>query len=130
MLLKWLPLCSKFAFVFLFFSLLFCVDIALGSLLDVHVYYEGKPADNASVYIDGDILLGQTDSKGILNDVNISPGTHTVVAKWWDRAGNEQSGRVSFAARSDTLTMKRIDLQQKTPKNLGWIWQFVKDING
>jgi hypothetical protein len=94
------------------------------------VYYEGKPASNASVYIDNDILLRQTNSNGILKDVNISPGTHNVIAKWRDRNGNERVGTFSFKAESRSYTMKRVDLQAPTPRNLGWIWQFVKDLNG
>lgn len=109
-------------------SLLLCVDIALGSTLDVYVYYGEKPAAQASIYIDNDILLGQTDSTGILKDIIISPGSHIVIAKWQDSYGQERSGMFSFEAQPDSYTMKRIDLQ--IPRNLGWIWQFVKDING
>ena len=120
---------NKSVFVLiLLISLLLCVDIALGSTLDVYVYYGEKPATQASIYIDNDILLGQTDSTGILKDIIISPDSHIVIAKWQDSYGQERSGMVSFEAQPGSYTMKRIDLQ--IPRNLGWIWQFVKDING
>lgn len=125
MTIKLMPFSHKFAFIFASIGLLFCADMALGSTLDVSVYYEGKPADNASIYIDNDILLGQTDSNGILRDLSISPGPHAVVAKWRNSIGSERSGAFSYEAKPDTYTMKRIDLQ--TSRNLGWIWQFVKD---
>ena len=122
------PFSNKFAFVFVFIIFLFYADMALGSTLDVSVYYEGKPAANASIYIDDNILLGQTDSKGILRDLSISPGPHVVVAKWRNSIGSERGGVFSYTAEPDTYEMKRIDLE--TSRNLGWIWQFVKDRYG
>lgn len=119
---------NKFAFVFVFIFFLFYADTAFGSTLDVSVYYEGKPAANASIYIDDEILLGQTNSNGILRDLNISPGPHAVVAKWRNSIGSERSGAFSYTAEPDTYTMKRIDLQSS--RNLGWIWQLVKGRNG
>lgn len=127
MAIKLFPFSNKFAFVFVFIIFIFHADMALGSTLDVSVYYEGKPASNASIYIDDQILLGQTDSNGKLKDLNISPGPHVVVAKWRNSIGSERSGAFSYQAKPDTYTMKRIDLQ--TSRNLGWIWQFVKDRN-
>jgi hypothetical protein len=128
MMLKRFPLSNKPVLAFLLISLLLCMDIALGSMLDVHVYYGEKPAAQASVYIDNDILLGQTDSNGTLKGINISPGPHTVVAKWRESNGQLQSGTVSFTAQPDFYTMKRIDIP--VTRNLGWIWQFVKNTNG
>ena len=127
MTIKLMPFSHKFAFILASIGLLFCADMALGSTLDVSVYYEGRPAPNASIYIDNDILLGQTDSNGKLKDLNISPGTHVVVAKWQNSSGIERSGAFSYTAEPETYTMKRIDLQ--TSRDLGWIWQFVKDRN-
>ena len=119
---------NKFVFAILSICVIFCVDIALGSTLDVHVYYKGEAASKASVYIDEDILLGQTDLKGILKDVNISPGNHIVVAKWRDYNGDELSGSLPFTAEPRSYTMARVDLEP--PRNLGWIWQFVKNKYG
>lgn len=128
MTIKLIPFSNKFIFVFMFIIFLFCADMALGSTLDVSVYYEGKPAANANIYIDDNILLGQTNSNGMLKNLNISPGPHVIVAKWRNSIGSERSGAFSYTAEPDTYTMKRIDLQ--TSRNLGWIWQFVKDRNG
>lgn len=119
---------KRFTLALFSICLLLCIELSLGSTLDVLVYYEGKPADNASIFIDNNILLGQTDSEGILNDINIGPGAHTVVAKWRDGSGNERSGMFSYTAGPKSYLMRRIDLMK--PRNLGWIWQFVKDING
>ena len=127
MTIKLMPFSHKFAFILASIGLLFFTDMALGSTLDVSVYYEGRPAPNASIYIDDDILLGQTDSNGILRDLNISPGPHAVVAKWRNSIGSERIGAFSYEAKPDTYTMKRIDLESS--RNLGWIWQFVKDRN-
>ena len=127
MTIKLMPFSHKFAFILASIGLLFCADMALGSTLDVSVYYEGRPAPNASIYIDDNILLGQTDSNGILRDLNISPGPHAVVAKWRNSIGSERIGAFSYEAKPDTYTMKRIDLESS--RNLGWIWQFVKDRN-
>jgi hypothetical protein len=127
MTIKLMPFSNKFAFVFVCIIVLLCADMALGSTLDVSVYYEGKPAANANIYIDDNILLGQTDSNGKLKDLNISPGPHVVVAKWQNSIGIERSGAFSYTAEPDTYAMKRIDLQ--TSRNLGWIWQLVKNRN-
>jgi len=105
-----------------------CIDVALGSILDVYTYYEGKPAAQANIYIDEDIFVGQTDSKGSLKDINVRPGSHIITAIWQDNNGNERGGASSFTAKSGSYAMRRIDLE--APRPLGWIWQLVKDING
>jgi hypothetical protein len=87
--------------------------IALGSTLDVSVYYNDKPADQAFVYIDNIDnvnLLGITDVNGILNGIGINSGSHTVIAKWKDGTGQQRSGERSFTAHPDSNVWVRIDL--------------------
>ncbi len=123
MMLKQFGISNKVAFAFLSISLLLCMDVALGSTLDVYVDYKGKPAGKALVYIDNDILLGQTNVvNGTLSNINISPGFHTIVAKWHDNHGQQSSGMMSFTAEPNTYTRLRVDLHI-FPRNLGWIWQ-------
>jgi hypothetical protein len=105
MMLKRFGISNKVVFAFLSICLLLCMDVALGSTLDVYVDYGGNPADQALIYIDNDNCLGQTNSDGTLNNIYVDPGFHKVVAKWQGRSGTR-----SFTALSDSYTQLRIDL--------------------
>lgn len=118
----------KAIFVFLSISLLFCMDIvAEGSMLDVKVSYEGKPAGQAYIYIDNNSTsVGQTSLEGTLDNINIDPGDHTVIATWRDSSGQERMGRKSLTILPESYTDLNIYLDH--PRNLGWIWQFVASV--
>jgi len=84
--------------------------IALGSMLDVSVYYNDKPANKASVYIDNSNILGITNVDGILNGISINSGSHTIIAKWIDDTNQQRIGERSFTAYPDSSVWVRIDL--------------------
>jgi hypothetical protein len=90
---------------------LLCMNaIAQGSMLDITVVYDGKPAGQATIYID-DVPIGQTLSDGTLNQISISSGGHTAVAKWKDDNGQQRVGTSSFSALPNSSTSVRIELK-------------------
>lgn len=123
---KRLAISNKVLFALLSISLVLCIDMALGSTLDVYVDYKHGPAGQADVFIDNDTLLGETDSDGALYDIKVNPGVHTIAAKWQDNNGKLCYGERSFTALSDSYTLLHIDV---APRNLGWIWQFMKNMD-
>jgi hypothetical protein len=104
MMLKQSGINSKAVFAFLSISLLLCTGIALGSTVDVYVDHGGSPAGWANISIDGS-PVGQTNEKGLLYNIFIGPGPHTVVANWQGIIGSR-----SFTAQSDSYTQLQIDL--------------------
>lgn len=83
---------------------LFFTNVVLGATLDVGVYYNGASVGPAEIYIDNN-PAGQTGIDGILNNIDVNPGAHIVIAKW-----NDRSGEIHFTAPLDSHTWLRIDL--------------------
>lgn len=88
----------------------FFIEVALGSTIDVGVYYNGFPVGQALIYIDNGNSVGQTSINGTLNNIYVNPGPHIVAAKWKDYTSQMRNGERSFTAPSDSHTWLRIDL--------------------
>lgn len=95
---------NKVVFAFLSIGLILCMDIALGSTLDIYVYSGGAPASSAEIYVDG-VWKGRTYPDGSLLNIDVAPGFHTVVASFDGRSKNRD-----FTAQSDSYTQLRIDM--------------------
>lgn len=96
---------SKAFLVLLFISMLLCMNVALGSMVDVSVSLEGgNPVPGAAIYIDNE-FVGNTWQDGLLRDISVRPGEHTVRAE-----GQGATGTDSFNVQFDGHAFVKIIL--------------------
>ncbi|MDD1735359.1 MAG: carboxypeptidase-like regulatory domain-containing protein [Methanothrix sp.] len=82
--------------VLLLISLLLCTNVAMGSTVQVTVRSGDEvPVPGAAVYIDNE-FVGNTWQDGMLRDIPVRPGHHSVRAEW-----QESSGTDSFDVQID-----------------------------
>lgn len=85
--------------VLLLIGLLLCMNVALGSMVDVSVSLKGgDPVPGAAVYIDNE-FVGNTWQDGLLRDIPVRPGEHTVRAEGQGGTGTD-SFNVQFDGRA------------------------------
>ncbi len=96
---------SKALIVPLSISMLLCINVALGSMVDVSVSLAGgNPVAGAAVYIDNE-YIGNTWQDGLLRDITVRPGEHTVRAE-----GQGGTGTDSFNVQFDGHAFVKIIL--------------------
>ena len=80
---------SKALIVPLSISMLLCINVALGSMVDVSVSLAGgNPVPGAAVYIDNE-FVGNTWQDGWLRDLPVRPGDHIVRAEAQGATGSD-----------------------------------------
>lgn len=96
---------SKALIVPLSISMLLCINVALGSMVDVSVSLEGgNPVSGAAIYIDNK-FVGNTWQDGLLRDISVIPGEHAVRAE-----GQGGTGTGSFNVQFDGHAFVKIVL--------------------